>query len=299
VGILGTTKRDSVNPCRAYLSGLQLGLLLILTVACGYGSTAFGKQTPQPAETAAGLKARNLQFSQISQQHGLSQGAVHAIAQDQYGFIWLGTQDGLNRYDGYDMVVYDYKHDDPASLSHDWIWSVYVDNGGTLWVGTDGGGLNRYDRQQDAFTRFQHVPDDPHSLSNDRVRVIYQDRQGYYWIGTDGGGLNRFDASSGQFTRYRHDDARTDSLPNDKVLAIFEDSRGKLWVGTEAGLARLDHARESFVVYRHDPSVPGSLSNDQVRSVYEDRRGQLWIGTYKGGLNLFDCNTGNFCCFQH
>ncbi|MEN8802012.1 MAG: two-component regulator propeller domain-containing protein [Thiogranum sp.] len=291
---------STVNPYQACLSGLQAGLLcLLLVVACGYAATAFGKQTTQPTEVSAGLKARNLQFSQISQQHGLSQGAVNAIAQDRYGFIWLGTQEGLNRYDGYDMVVYEHKSDDPASLSHDWIWSAYVDNSGTLWVGTDGGGLNRYDRELDAFTRFQHVPDDPHSLSNNRVRVIYQDRQGYYWIGTDGGGLNRFDASNGRFTRYRHDDAQAGSLPNDKVLAIFEDSRGKLWVGTEAGLARMDHAREKFVVYRHNPSVPDSLSNDQVRSVYEDRRGQLWIGTYKGGLNLFDRNTGGFRHFQH
>ena len=297
---MDTKKTATIIPYRAFLGSLQLGLLcLLLAAACSYAATAFGKQTAQPTAAGAGLKARNLQFSQISQQQGLSQGAVNAIAQDHYGFIWLGTQEGLNRYDGYDMVVYEHKHDDPASLSHDWIWSVYVDNAGTLWVGTDGGGLNRYDRKQDAFTRFQHVPGDPHSLSNDRVRVIYQDRQGHYWIGTDGGGLNRFDTGNGQFTHYRHDDDRADSLPNDKVLAIFEDSRGKLWVGTEAGLARMDHAREKFVTYRHDPSVAGSISDDQVRSVYEDRRGQLWIGTYQGGLNLFDRNTGSFRHFQH
>ncbi|MGB5297417.1 MAG: two-component regulator propeller domain-containing protein, partial [Thiogranum sp.] len=179
---MDTKKTATIIPYRAFLGSLQLGLLcLLLAAACSYAAAAFGKQTAQPTAAGAGLKARNLQFSQISQQQGLSQGAVNAIAQDHYGFIWLGTQEGLNRYDGYDMVVYEHKHDDPASLSHDWIWSVYVDNAGTLWVGTDGGGLNRYDRKQDAFTRFQHVPGDPHSLSNDRVRVIYQDRQGYYW----------------------------------------------------------------------------------------------------------------------
>lgn len=156
---MDTKKTNTVIPVRAFLDSLQVGLLcLLLAAACGYGASAFGKQAAQPRDASAGLKARNVQFARISQQQGLSQGAVHAIAQDHYGFIWLATQDGLNRYDGYDIVVYEHKRTDPASLSHDWIWSVYVDNTGKLWVGTDGGGLNRYDREKTPSPVFSTCP---------------------------------------------------------------------------------------------------------------------------------------------
>jgi diguanylate cyclase (GGDEF)-like protein len=255
---------------------------------------------PQDAvEAGAALPSRNIQFTRITPWDGLSQAAVNGIVQDPYGMIWLGTQEGLNRYDGYEMVVYEHRAGDKASLSHDWVWTVFVDDGGTLWVGTDGGGLNRYDRAADTFTAFRHDPDNEHSLSSDRVRVIHQDAQGTLWIGTDGGGLNRFDPESGEFTRFRHGTAAADSLPGDTVLAIHEDSKGKLWVGTDNGLARLDHARESFVRYRHDPAQPGSLSSNQVRSIYEDRRGQIWVGTYQGGLNVLDRSTDTFRHFRH
>lgn len=243
--------------------------------------------------------ARNIQFTRITPREGLSQAGINAIAQDAYGMIWLGTQEGLNRYDGYDTVVYEHLPGESDTLSHDWVWSVYLDTSGTLWVGTDGGGLNRYNRAEDTFTHFRHDPADPHSLSNDRVRIIYQDSQGTFWIGTDGGGLNRFDPQTGQFNRFLHVAAEPDSLPGDTVLAVLEDSTGKLWVGTDKGLARMDHARKAFVNYRHDPAVPGSLSSDEVRSIYEDRRGQLWIGTYKGGLNRLDRATDTFQRFQH
>lgn len=288
----------AATPCRTASFWVTLiGLLAVL--ACCYSVPVYAKSVAYQAGPATGLSARNILFSRISQRQGLSQGAVNAIAQDHQGFIWFGTQEGLNRYDGYEMVVYDHKQGVAGSLSHDWVWSVYVDNAGTLWVGTDGGGLNRYDRQTDSFTRFRHAEDDPSSLSNDRVRVIYQDSHGDYWIGTDGGGLNRFDSDTGQFIHYRHSDGKPDSLPSDKVLAVFEDSRGKLWVGTDAGLARMDHTQQKFVVFRHDPALPVSLSDDKVRSIYEDRRGQLWIGTYQGGLNRFDRSTGSFQRYQH
>jgi len=169
------------------------GLLMLLGCCCS--SASYAQAGLQEPGTNSGLTTRNILFSAITQQQGLSQGAINAIAQDPHGFIWLGTQEGLNRYDGYETVVYGNQHDDPGSLSHDWVWSLYVDTAGDLWVGTDGGGLNRYDRESDSFTRFRHAPGDPHSLSSDRVRVVYQDSKGYYWIGTDGGGLNRLDTA--------------------------------------------------------------------------------------------------------
>jgi diguanylate cyclase (GGDEF)-like protein len=279
-----------------------IGLFCTLLVITGTGkvaanvASATSEQASVPAKSAA---ARNMQFTRLTQREGLSQGGVNAIAQDAYGMIWLGTQEGLNRYDGYEMVVYENLPGEPDTLSHDWVWSVYIDNNGTLWVGTDGGGLNRYNRSEDTFTHFRHDPNDPQSLSNDRVRVVYQDAQGSLWVGTDGGGLNRFDLKSGKFTRFQHDESKADSLPGNTVLAIYEDSKGKLWIGTDNGLARMDRARRAFVSYRHDPSDASSLSNNLVRSIYEDQRGQMWIGTYKGGVNLLDRANDSFRRLRH
>jgi diguanylate cyclase (GGDEF)-like protein len=286
------TERRATIPLPKLLCWLTL-------VTCLYGALTVANASIQERDGGASLVPRNLQLSHVTVREGLSQAAVNAIAQDEYGFIWFGTQEGLNRYDGYEMAVYEHDVKSPTSLSHNWVWDVLVDSSGTLWVGTDGGGLNRFDREQGSFSHFRHDPANMHSLSNDRVRVIYQDRQGNYWIGTDGGGLNRFDANAGQFIRHLHDDQDPSSLPSNTVLAVYQDRKGTLWVGTDAGLARLDPATNNFVSYRHDPAVAASLSSNQVRAIYEDRAGQLWIGTYEGGLNLFRPNTGSFKRFQH
>jgi diguanylate cyclase (GGDEF)-like protein len=301
-GVQSAMTGDTAHPLPARTRQLVFGLLyLLMAVVCTCNVMASATPPLQEVASKPGdtIVPRNIQFTRITPREGLSQAGVNAIAQDQYGMIWLGTQEGLNRYDGYEMVTYEHLPGEPDTLSHDWVWSVYLDAGGTMWVGTDGGGLNRYNRVEDTFTHFRHDPDNPLSISNDRVRVIYQDAQGTFWIGTDGGGLNRFDSDTGEFTRFHHVESEPDSLPGDTVLAIYEDSKGKLWIGTDNGLARMDHARKTFVSYRHDPSKPGSLSNDQVRSIYEDRRGQIWIGTYKGGLNIFDRSTDTFRHFQH
>ncbi|MCB1877712.1 MAG: diguanylate cyclase [Chromatiales bacterium] len=278
-------RSDAFRPTwRSFIHGL-FGLSLLF----GAGAQA----------TADSNASRNIQFSRVTQWEGLSQGAVNAIVQDGQGYIWLGTQEGLNRYDGYEMVVFEHRNGDPGSLSHDWVWSLLVDKQGELWVGTDGGGLSRFDREREAFVNYRHSPNNPNSLPSDRVRVIFQDNAGDFWVGTDGGGLSRYSPSHGGFVSFRHDPADPSSLPSNVVLAVYEDSRGKLWVGTDKGLARMDMARKKFEVFRHQPGLEGSLSNDHVRVIYEDRRERLWVGTYEGGLNLLDRSSGKFHVFRH
>lgn len=270
------------------LSGLLLVTLLRVVVAAeNFPSDALG----------ASVMPRNIQFTTLSVSDGLSQAAINSIVQDRQGFIWIGTQEGLNRYDGYEFTVYQSNPAEPGSLSHDWVWTVFVDDAGQLWVGTDGGGLNRYEPDTGRFTHFRHNPDDSTSLSGNRVRVIYQDRQGFFWIGTDGNGLNRFNPEDGSFVHYRHDPTKSDSLANDKVLAIYEDNAGMMWIGTEGGLDRFYRVSEKFFHYANDPSRPDSLSDDRVRSLYEDSHGQFWVGT-ENGLNLLQTD-GSFKRFQH
>ena len=250
--------------------------------------------------TATAQQGQNVRFRHLSVEHGLSQEAVHAVLQDSRGLLWFGTQDGLNRYDGYDITVFNLNPQDPASLSNGWIWCLFEDSQGNLWIGTDGGGLNRFLPRQQAFERFVSDPSDPYSLSHDSIRVIYEDGAGMLWIGTDGGGLNRLDPSTRRFTRFAHDPSNPASLSNDRVRTITEDASGALWVGTDGGGINIfDSANDSFLHLRHDDGVPQSLSDDRVRVIRETADGAIWVGTYESGLDRFDSATGRFTHFVH
>ncbi len=190
---------------------------------------------------------RNIQFSRLSAADGLSQSSVNAIAQDQEGYLWIATQEGLNRFDGYQLTVFQHDDRQADSLPHNWVWDIHVDRSGGLWVGTDGGGLGLYDRRTGGFRHYRHDSNDVRSLSSDRVRTVYHDRRDVIWIGTDGGGLNRFDPATGTFVRYVHNADDPQSLAHDTVLSIHEDRSGGLWVGTDGGgLSCLDRQTGNF-----------------------------------------------------
>lgn len=279
--------------------------LFFISVICFIGSAAAADSGVSASDNSnhqppQSLELRNILFSHMTTRDGLSQASITSITQDSQGFIWFGTQEGLNRYDGKKVEVFDHDYKDPTSLSHDWVWSLSPGKDGSMWVGTDGGGLSHFDPETKQFRHFRNEPDNSNSLSGDRVRVVYQDSQGILWIGTDGEGLNRFDITSGTFTRYQHllDDPH--SLSDDTVLSILEDRRGNLWVGTRnGGLNRLDRNNGKFNHYRQDPNDENSLSHDRVRALFEDRDGNLWVGTYESGLNLFQPETEHFVHFQH
>jgi signal transduction histidine kinase/ligand-binding sensor domain-containing protein/CheY-like chemotaxis protein len=275
-----------------------------------------------------GLHAQNRQikFDRISVEQGLSQSSINCILQDRQGFLWFGTQDGLNKYDGYGFAVY--KHDplDSSSLSDNYIRSIFEDRAGTLWIGTFSGGLNKFDRAQERFTRFVHDPKNPHSLSHNNVQTIFESHAGStalagtLWIGTEGG-LNRLDrpdsslkktnGKSGQFTRFVNDPNDPHSLSDNDVFAICEDRSGSkalsgtLWIGTyNGGLNRFDPDSSGksgqFTRFVNDPRNPHSLSDNRIRSLYADHlAGTLWIGTAGGGLNRFDSATEQFTHFVH
>jgi two-component sensor histidine kinase/ligand-binding sensor domain-containing protein len=237
----------------------------------------------------------DIKFETITVNQGLSQSSIFSIIQDRQGFIWFGTQHGLNKYDGYNCVIYKYNKFDPYSLSDIFITSIYEDKSGIIWIGTDSGGLNKFNPETESFTHYAHNPNHPDSLGANRVLSIYEDESGILWIGTDGGGLNKFNRQTEQFTRYTHNTDDSGSLSNDTVLAIYEDSLGSLWIGTDGGgLNQFNPETGHFTHYTHDLTNPHSLSSNSVLSIYEDQTGKLWIGTKGGGLNQFNRQTENF-----
>ncbi|WP_031527355.1 hybrid sensor histidine kinase/response regulator [Dyadobacter crusticola] len=239
-------------------------------------------------------QARNRPFRHLTTNQGLSQNNVNSIVMDRRGFMWFGTQDGLNMYDGYRFTVYRHDPQNPKSISHSYITALFEDNKGKLWIGTNDGGLNVYNYQQDSFTKFRHDPANPKSLGNDKITSIAQDRSGRIWIGT-GGGLSSYDPAAKQFSVYKHNLADPQSISQDHVRSVLVDGEGMVWAGTlSEGLNRLDPKTGKFTRYKHNPADKASLGPGEINSLYEDRNQYLWIATEGGGLNMLDRLNGIF-----
>jgi diguanylate cyclase (GGDEF)-like protein len=224
----------------------------------------------------------------------LSQSSVLCLFQDATGFLWLCTEDGLNRHDGYVFDVFRHDPGDPNSLARDFIWAVAESADGDLWIGMEGGGLARWVRRQDRFVAYRHDPRDANSLSSDQVRTLLVDRRGAVWVGTKNAGLTRFEPSSGRFTRYRHEPRDPSSLGHDGVYALHQDRLGQLWVGTEGGLQRFAEATGTFVTLGGGGAQLGS-----VRAIAEDAQGTLWVGTFGQGLAEWRPGATAFRRYRH
>jgi len=229
-----------------------------------------------------------LLFKHISNEQGLSNSTIEAIFQDSQGFLWFGTRDGLNRYDGHEIVVYKNEDGDSTSLSDSYIRAIYEDREHHLWVGTING-LNRLNRAKNVFSRFKHQAGDAFSLSSNLVTCILEDRDGDLWIGTYGGGINLFDKKNQRCIPIRQDGVQANSPGEDRVNAIYEDRGGNIWLGTESGLALFNKKNRRLTL------LPGNA----VKVIQEDRQGNLWLGTEDAGLELFDPLIKTITRFSH
>ncbi|MFD2934210.1 two-component regulator propeller domain-containing protein [Spirosoma flavum] len=247
----------------------------------------------------ANAQRQNIRFTHLTTNQGLSQNNVTCILQDRRGFMWFGTQDGLNKYDGYTYTLYRNDPQKSSSLSHSYIRTLFEDKQGRLWVGTDDGGLSLFDANTESFINYKHIPGLKNSLSYNKVIAIAQDAKGYLWIGTDGGGLDRFNPEQKTFTHFTHQAANPASLSYNVVSSVWIDRAGVVWAGTlGGGLNKLDQTTNSFTHYQHNPTDQQSLSHDRVTTCFEDTKGRFWIGTEGGGLNLLDRAKGAFTHYK-
>lgn len=271
-------------------------------------------------------------FKHLNYEQGLSNSTVEAITQDNRGFIWLGTRDGLNLYDGYRMTVFRNIKGDATSISDGYITCLYTDKQNTLWVGTING-LNRYNPATKSFTSFLKKAGDAGSISGNTINCITEDADSNLWICTDKG-LDLLNRSTGKFTHatglpgngsnvnYLLQDkyktiwiATADGLVNYNpatktfttklkdanldIRFIQQDFAGKLWMGTKGRGLLVLNTGGSYTTYQHNDNDPGSLGNDQVLSLLCDKAGRIWVGTINGGLNLFDSVTGRFTNYTY
>jgi ligand-binding sensor domain-containing protein len=242
-------------------------------------------------------------FSHSTTKDGLSSNNINSVIQDQKGFLWIGTEDGLNRFDGYSFKVYRNKRGDKSSLSNNFIWSLCEDKDGKIWIGTDGGGLNRFDPVTEKFERFLFDDKNSNSLSSDIVQNVFIDSKNNLWISTWGGGLNLYERKTNSFKSFKHSPSDSKSIGSDKIFFAFEDSKSRIWIGTEeGGLNLFDDKSQSFIRFKHNSLDNNSISFDNVTSMLELNDGSFLISTSGGGLNkffyeqnkFFRLNTGEF-----
>jgi len=295
---------------RSWLAGL---IVLAFMAACSLrpGSTRpLAAATPIPPtqntsqsnnQVTCDIKSfreNSARFRRLTIDDGLSQSSVNSILQDRKGFLWFATQDGLNRYDGYEFKIFKPEEDQENSLGSRYICSLVEDSSGALWLGTDTSGVDHLDPDQGEFQHYRYVEGNPNSLSNGQVHEVMVDHQGIVWAATSNG-LNQIDPQKNQITRYRHDPQNPGSLASDHLSTVYEDRQGIIWVGTDQGLDRFDQQSGQFVHYKYDPQVATSIAKGEVTIIYEDRSGILWVGVSGEGLDRFDRQRGIFTHYRN
>jgi signal transduction histidine kinase/ligand-binding sensor domain-containing protein/DNA-binding response OmpR family regulator/HPt (histidine-containing phosphotransfer) domain-containing protein len=292
------------NNTMAYQAGIPRVLLSLLAMVALFVGGAYS--APAQKSAIEGLiklpviDKQDIRFVTLSAAGGekLNQW-IFGIAQDNRGFIWFATDDGLFRYDGY--VLTRYRHDpaNPNSVASDNLRTVYNDPSGILWIGNSAEGLDKLDPDRGVFTHYRHLVGTDTGLSAGEIYAIYRDRTGILWIGTDSG-LDRLDPATGVFLHYRHDPRNPASLSDNFVRVVYEDRRGNLWVGTRRGLNKFDRVTGRSLQLLHDPNNPHSLAYDYVSDIMEDRSGLLWVSSIFGnGLSAFDIRTQQFTRYSY
>ncbi len=221
----------------------------------------------------------NIKFDNVSIKDGLSQSSPNCIFQDSRGILWIGTEDGLNKYDGYSFEVYKPEENNEFSISSHRILSICEDADANLWIGTNGGGLNKYDRRSDRFIHYVPGKIDTATLSGNIVYALMPADDHRLWIGTDKG-LSILDLKNYRFVHIKKDPV-LEPLTHSAVLSFAKDA-SRIWIGTDKCLYRYDpgsHTRTSYLKESlNDQSLPGN----QVTSLLLDRNRNLWVGTENG-----------------
>jgi len=275
----------------------------------------------------------DVRFRHISNEQGLSNSTINCVFQDSRGFIWFGTRDGLNRYDGVKFNIYRNDVKLAGSISDNFIRCMYEDARHKLWVGTSFG-LNCFDPVTNAFMVYTHNEKDAKSISSNVITSICKADDNHIWIGTLGGGMELFNVATNQIHHFRHNSSNTASISSDTVNYIYRDKNNKIWIGTPAGLNQPDAAKQSFKLYggrnvnivaitadthnnlwlgttadgillfnqadgtfkalRHNEKDAGSLSGDLILCLFTDSKGNVWAGTINQGLNEYDAANNSF-----
>ncbi|GAA0892793.1 two-component regulator propeller domain-containing protein [Fulvivirga kasyanovii] len=289
----------------------------------------------QATTVVAQFNLEKVKFSRPNEDTKLYNSTIPSILQDSYGFVWIGTSDGLNRYDGYEYTVYRNDPNDSSTLLRNTILSLYEDSEGTLWVSTSNGGLHTYDRERDCFKRIENysydceisqiIEDADKNLwiagiqwpmafvarlnratgkwqhfdilsSKTPVSTFIPESENTFWVGLNNTGFFKWNAQNDSLISYQPDESNPNSIVSNEFHKAIKDTHGNIWIGTKHGLSRLDPSSGNFTNYTVQAGEPKGLRVNNILTLCEDEN-YIWIGTENGGLSRLDTRTNTIRTF--
>lgn len=246
---------------------------------------------------------KTTRFEKLGVNEGLSTDFSKCIHQDKYGFIWIGTQRGLNLYDGYQMESFMANPNDTNAITNDFILTIYEEEDGTMWFGTNKG-ISKYDRTHHTFKNFLPEPHDVNNLQNVVNQLVIDGK--FLWISTYSG-LLRFNKETETFISFGEDTLNpTNGIKGNGSNYLYKDGEGKLWVGSGKNskgkylLSRYDKDSNTFTHFKNNPDDRESFAGNSINSMIEDQQGTIWIATIGGGLiEMIDREKGKFRQYRH
>jgi len=222
-----------------------------------------------------------IKFKHITLEDGLSQSSVSCILQDYRGFMWFGTLDGLNKYDGYNITIYRNNAKDSLSLPDNSISVLFEDFSKNLWIGTHSKGLLKYDRIKNRFLNIHSfIRNQSNSIKNSNILSLVQDYYGTLWIGTEKG-LKSYNATKNKVFDYNLWAGFSENAASNSINSLVLE-RNSLWVATNNGLYKMDILNKKFKKWSNDSPSGKSLTSNHINTLYLDERFTLWIGTSEG-----------------
>ena len=244
---------------------------------------------------AAQVKAQEkekLIFENYTIKDGLPGNWIRSIDEDSYGYLWIATDAGISRYDGFRFKNYFNDPTDSTSLISNEVSQILVDHSEHVWAVTPNG-IDRLNRVDETFDHFQNDPNDPNSLPSDRVLILFESSDHSFWVGTSYG-LAKYDPIEENFTVFRADSTNPASLPSNIVTSLAESADGRIWIGTDKGIAIYDSELDTFTNYEKDPTDPNELPYDQIQNLFIDNDQYLWVnGNSSENPGLLDLKPGD------
>lgn len=250
------------------------------------------------------LFAQPINFKHLTINEGLSQNAVFAVLQDRKGFMWFGTSDGLNRYDGYSFTVFSHNPFDTTTISSNNISFLFEDSRGLIWIGTREADVSIYNQRDGSFKRIK-LNSAKNKNFNSEITSIVEDANSNIWISTNNNGLYKvlvLKENQHENPYWHFKSSKIESgLGSNKIYSLLVDSKGILWAGTENNLCKFDRTKHTFIRYfinSKNPAAPYDPNENSIPSIYEDSKGNFWLGTLSG-LVLFDREKESYKNFPH